>query len=161
MLALSSPNPTSCHRISTLLLLSNSWTFADLLCLLKAPWSWNETFPSMLRRVWPFSAKPDWPDYWWDSRHVSDGCLMLIDNCVALESHLLLLHIEQFVMARAPKLCNGCKSSEKCHDKLKACTVFKSTKLNIKFHTCSMKACLHVFNRSGLVQMLDLLHSWE
>lgn len=55
---------------------------------------------------------------------------MLIDNCVASEPHLLLLRIEQFVMARLAKLCNRCKSDEKLkkktnliiHDIPRACT---------------------------------------
>lgn len=120
-----------------------------------------------MRHVWPFSAKTDWPDYWWDSRHVSGSCLMLIDNCVALEQHLLLLHIEQFVMAQFLKLCNGCKSKEKKNSLFKINQEHvpffskQSWKFNFTLSLCSIKACLFIFNQPGLVQMQDFFPTAE
>lgn len=120
-----------------------------------------------MRRVWPFSAKTDWPDYWWDSRRVSGGCLMLIDNCVASEPHLLFLHIEQFVMAQVPKLRNGCKSNEKnfslftINQGPRSICSKQSSMLNFTLSLCSIKACHFICNQRGLVQMLDLFPTAE
>ena len=74
-----------------------------------------------MRRLHQFrtvsSAETDW--CLTRGQIVGGGGVMHVD-CVALTARSttksVLLHIEQFVMARVPLLANGCKSNQRFHD---------------------------------------------